>query len=325
MSEIASWQPGAPVANLLKRAEIMADIRRFFADRGVLEVDTPAMSQATVTDVHLSAFETQFVGPGHSQGVTLYLMTSPEYHMKRLLAANCGPIYQLCRSFRNEEMGRFHNPEFTLLEWYRPHYDMYRLMNEVDDLLQQVLESEPADNLSYQQAFQRYLEIDPLSADKNQLRAAAAKLDLSNVADNEDDRDTLLQLLFTMGVEPHIGKERPTFIYHFPASQAALAQISTEDHRVAERFEVYFRGIELANGFHELTDAREQAQRFEQDNRKRAGMGLAKQPIDNHLLAALEAGLPDCSGVALGVDRLIMLALGAQSISEVLAFTVDRA
>ena len=202
---------------------------------------------------------------------------------------------------------------------------MYRLMNEVDDLLQQVLDCSPAESLSYQQAFQRHLEIDPLSADKTQLREVAAKLDLSNIADTEEDRDTLLQLLFTMGVEPHIGKDKPTFVYHFPASQASLAQISTEDHRVAERFEVYYKGIELANGFHELTDAREQQQRFEQDNRKRAARGLPQQPIDTNLLEALKVGMPDCSGVALGVDRLVMLALGAESLAEVIAFTVDRA
>ncbi|EPK0066931.1 TPA: elongation factor P--(R)-beta-lysine ligase [Klebsiella pneumoniae] len=325
MSETATWQPSAPIPNLLKRAAVMAEIRRFFTDRGVLEVETPCMSQATVTDIHLFPFETRFVGPGHSQGLNLYLMTSPEYHMKRLLAAGCGPVFQLCRSFRNEEMGRHHNPEFTMLEWYRPCYDMYRLINEVDDLLQQVLECQPAESLSYQQAFQRHLEIDPLSADKAQLREVAAKLDLSNIADTEEDRDTLLQLLFTMGVEPHIGKDRPTFIYHFPATQASLSQISPEDHRVAERFEVYYKGIELANGFHELTDAHEQRLRFEQDNRKRAARGLPQQPIDNNLLAALEAGLPDCSGVALGVDRVVMLALGAESIGEVIAFTVDRA
>lgn len=325
MSETATWQPSASIPNLLKRAAIMAEIRRFFSDRGVLEVETPCMSQATVTDIHMFPFQTRFVGPGYSQGMDLYLMTSPEYHMKRLLAAGCGPVFQLCRSFRNEEMGRHHNPEFTMLEWYRPCYDMYRLINEVDDLLQQVLECQPAESLSYQQAFLRHLELDPLSADKTQLREAAAKLDLSNIADTEEDRDTLLQLLFTMGVEPHIGKDRPTFVYHFPASQASLAQISTEDHRVAERFEVYYKGIELANGFHELTDASEQQQRFEQDNRKRAARGLPQQPIDRNLLDALAAGLPDCSGVALGVDRVVMLALGAESISEVIAFTVDRA
>ncbi|AKA38988.1 elongation factor P--(R)-beta-lysine ligase [Yersinia ruckeri] len=325
MSETASWQPSAPIANLLKRAAIMAEIRRFFADRGVLEIETPAMSQATVTDIHLSPFETRFVGPGAADGMTLYMMTSPEYHMKRLLAAGSGSIYQMGRSFRNEEAGRHHNPEFTMLEWYRPHYDMYRLMNEVDDLLQQVLDCSSAETLSYQQAFLRHLDVDPLSADKAQLCEAAAKLDLSNIADTEDDRDTLLQLLFTVGVEPHIGRDKPAFVYHFPASQAALAEISTEDHRVAERFEVYFKGMELANGFHELTDANEQLKRFEQDNRRRSVLGLPQNPIDMHLIDALQHGMPDCSGVALGVDRLVMLALGAERLSEVIAFPVDRA
>ncbi|MFZ4833981.1 elongation factor P--(R)-beta-lysine ligase [Rouxiella sp. Mn2063] len=325
MSETENWQPSASIANLLKRASIVAEIRRFFADRGVLEVETPTMSQATVTDIHLVPFQTQFVGPGAADGMTLYMMTSPEYHMKRLLAAGSGPIFQMCRSFRNEEAGRHHNPEFTMLEWYRPRYDMYRLMNEVDDLLQQVLDCDAAESLSYQQAFSRHLEIDPLSADKAQLREVAAKLDLSNIADQEEDRDTLLQLLFAMGVEPHIGRDKPTFVYHFPASQASLAEISTEDHRVAERFEVYYKGVELANGFRELTDGREQRLRFEQDNRKRAARGLPQHPIDENLLAALEHGLPECSGVALGVDRLIMIALGADSLADVLSFPVYKA
>ncbi|HDL6962732.1 TPA: elongation factor P--(R)-beta-lysine ligase [Yersinia enterocolitica] len=325
MSETASWQPSAPIANLLKRAAIMAEIRRFFADRGVLEVETPTMSQATVTDIHLVPFQTRFVGPGAADGLTLYMMTSPEYHMKRLLAAGSGSIYQLGRSFRNEEAGRHHNPEFTMLEWYRPHYDMYRLMDEVDDLLQQILDCDSSERLSYQQAFLRHLDIDPLSADKAQLREAAAKLDLSNIADTEEDRDTLLQLLFTVGVEPHIGRDKPAFVYHFPASQASLAVISTEDHRVAERFEVYFKGIELANGFHELTDGDEQLKRFEQDNRNREKRGFPQHPIDMNLIDALKHGLPDCSGVALGVDRLVMLALGAEKLSDVIAFPVDRA
>ncbi|MEH0833902.1 elongation factor P--(R)-beta-lysine ligase [Pectobacterium cacticida] len=325
MSETTSWQPSASVANLLKRASIIAAVRGFFTDRGVLEVETPAMSQATVTDVFLSPFQTRFVGPGAADGMTLYLMTSPEYHMKRLLAAGSGPIFQLCRSFRNEEAGRHHNPEFTMLEWYRPHYDMYRLMNEVDDLLQQILDCEGAEMLSYQQAFLRHLEIDPLSVDKTQLREAAEKLGLGDIANREDDRDALVQMLFTFGVEPNIGRDKPAFVYHFPATQASLAEISSEDHRVAERFEVYFKGIELANGFRELTDADEQRQRFEQDNRKRAARGLPQQPIDENLLAALRHGLPECAGVALGIDRLIMLALGAETLGDVIAFTVDRA
>ncbi len=324
MSETASWQPSASIANLLKRAAIMAEIRRFFADRGILEVETPAMSQATVTDIHLFPFQTHFVGPGAAAGMDLYLMTSPEFHMKRLLAAGSGPIYQLGRSFRNEEAGRHHNPEFTMLEWYRPHYDMYRLMNEVDDLLQQILECESAETLSYQQAFLRHLNVDPLSVDKTQLRQVAETLGCGELANAEEDRDTLLQLLFMLGVEPKIGQEKPAFVYHFPATQAALAEISTEDHRVAERFEVYFKGIELCNGFRELTDSREQRQRFEQDNRRRAARGLPQQPIDNYLLEALAHGMPECSGVALGVDRLVMLALKAASLSEVIAFPVDR-
>ncbi|CDG22689.1 conserved protein of unknown function [Xenorhabdus poinarii G6] len=325
MNEVANWQPSAPIANLLKRAEILTEIRRFFSERGVLEVETPAMSQATITDAHLASFQTQFVGPGAADGLTLYLITSPEFHMKRLLAAGSGPIFQMGKSFRNEEAGRHHNPEFTMLEWYRPHYDMYCLMNEVDDLLQQILDCESAESLSYQQAFIRYLDIDPLTASKEKLREVAAKLDLSNIADQEEDRDTLLQLLFAVGVETQIGLEKPAFIYHFPASQASLAEISKEDHRVAERFEVYFKGMELANGFRELTDSHEQRLRFEQDNRKREAKGMPVLPIDEHLLAALADGIPECSGVAMGVDRLVMLALKAQRISEVIAFPVGNA
>lgn len=325
MSEPINWQPSAPIANLLKRAELVARIRRFFSDRGLLEVETPAMSQATVTDIHLVPFETRFVGPGAAGGLPLYLMTSPEYHMKRLLAAGSGPIFQLCRSFRNEEAGRHHNPEFTMLEWYRPHYDMYRLMNEVDDFLQQMLDCDRAETVSYQQVFLRHTGLDPLSAEKALLHDAALKHNLDGAVSPEDDRDTLLQLLFAMVVEPAIGRDKPTFVYHFPATQAALAEISTEDHRVADRFEVYFKGIELANGFRELTDGREQRQRFVQDNRKRAALDLPQQPVDEHLLAALEHGIPECSGVALGVDRLIMLALKAERLSDVIAFPVDRA
>lgn len=325
MSDVASWQPNASIATLLKRAKIVCDIRRFFVERGVLEVETPAMSQATTTDIHLFPFQTRFIGPGAADGLTLYLMTSPEFHMKRLLAAGSGPIYQMGKSFRNEEAGRYHNPEFTMLEWYRPHFDMYRLMNEVDDLLQQIFDCEASEVVSYQQIFIRHLDIDPLSADKAQLRAAAVKLNMDELVNREEDRDTLLQMLFVFGVEPHIGQEKPTFVYHFPATQACLAEISTEDYRVAERFEVYYKGVELANGFRELTNAEEQRQRFEQENRKRAARNLTIHPIDENFLAALEYGMPECSGVALGVDRLVMIALDTASISDVMAFTVERA
>ncbi|CAJ0993399.1 elongation factor P--(R)-beta-lysine ligase [Pantoea sp. Nvir] len=324
MSEIVSWQPSAPMGNLLNRAAILSDIRLFFANHGILEVDTPALSQASVTDVHLVPFQTRFVGYGSPQGRDLWLTTSPEYHMKRLLAAGSGPIYQMGRSFRNEEVGRYHNPEFTMLEWYRPHYDMYRLMNEVDELLIQVLGCNKAEFISYQQAFIVHLNLDPLSANKTQLRSAATPLCEDQLDSREEDIDTLLMLLFMMGVEPNIGIDKPTFIYNFPANQAGLAKISTEDQRVAERFEVYYKGVELANGFYELTDSYEQLQRFKKDNYQRAVRGLPQYPIDNYLLDALAHGMPDCSGVALGVDRLIMLALKANSLSEVIAFPIDR-
>lgn len=325
MDKVSRWQPDASISNLLKRAAILADIRSFFAERNIVEVETPAMSQATVTDIHMLPFQTHLFWPGSADSVIMYMITSPEYHMKRLLAANIGSIYQMCRSFRNAEAGRYHNPEFTILEWYHPYYDMYQLMHEVDDLLQQMLNCERADVISYQEAFLRYLNVDPLSADRAQLLEVATKLNLSNTANSEEDNDVILQQLFNCGVEPHIGYKKPIFVYHFPASQSILAEQNTEDNRVAERFEVYFKGVELANGFRELTDSREQYQRFKQENYKRAHYGLPQHPIDKNLLDALQHGMPACSGVAIGIDRLVMLALGAKSLSEVLAFPVWRA
>ncbi|WP_018652464.1 elongation factor P--(R)-beta-lysine ligase [Actinobacillus capsulatus] len=321
--ENIEWKPTASIQNLIKRSQIMAEIRQFFKDRGVLEVETPALSEFSVTDVHLSTFSTQFLSPFASEAKTLHLMTSPEYHMKRLLAAGSGSIFQLCRVFRNEEAGKRHNPEFTMLEWYRPHFDMYRLINEVDDLLQQILDCEPAESYSYQFVFQTYVGLDPLSATRAQLVEKARKHGFP--CEDDENRDTLLQFLFSEIVEANIGKERPTAVYHFPSSQAALAQISSEDHRVAERFEVYYKSLELANGFHELSDAKEQMRRFEQDNVQRAQMGLPAQQLDTRFLAALKAGIPNCSGVALGVDRLMMIAINAEKIDEVMAFGVENA
>ncbi|MBC7001265.1 elongation factor P--(R)-beta-lysine ligase [Photobacterium sp. BZF1] len=319
------WQPTAPINRLRQRAATLATIRDFFAQREVMEVDTPAMSQATVTDIHLHTFQTTFVGPGYADGQQLYLMTSPEFHMKRLLAAGSGPIYQICKSFRNEESGRFHNPEFTMLEWYRPGFDHHALMDEMDDLLQQVLKFGQAERMTYQQAFVDVLGVCPLEGSMADLKVAAAGLGLADIAEPEQDRDTLLQLLFSVGVEPKIGQQTPAFVFDFPASQAALAKINPKDNRVAERFEVYFKGIELANGFHELSDGDEQLSRFEADNRKRLEMGLEPQPIDMYLVAALRAGFPDCAGVALGVDRLIMLSLGVDHIDQVSAFPISIA
>lgn len=328
MTSIA-WPPTASLALLQKRAQLLALIRGFFAERRVLEVDTPTMASAGVTDVHLDNFQTHFVGPGMANGLDLYLQTSPEFHMKRMLAAGYGAIYQIAKAYRNEESGRLHNPEFTMLEWYRPEFDHHQLMDEMADLLQLVLSldlhTHKPIRITYQQVFKDVLSVCPLTASLDELRQAGLGLGADDLLARETDRDTILQLLFALGIEPKIGQATPCFVYDFPASQAALACINPSDHRVAERFEVYFKGIELANGFHELTDAHEQRQRFEVDNLQRAERGLPQRPIDEYLLAALAHGLPQCAGVALGIDRLVMLATGAEHLEQVIAFPVTRA
>ncbi|MBD1387799.1 elongation factor P--(R)-beta-lysine ligase [Neiella sp. HB171785] len=318
------WRPTASRDALVARAKMLASIRQFFAERDVLEVDTPAMSQASVTDIHLQPFVTHLAAPGQPAQLPLFLSTSPEFHMKRLLCADVGAIYQLSKAFRNEELGRFHNSEFTMLEWYRPDFDHHQLMTEMSELMQLILACEDCDRISYQQAFMDCLGIDPLVASVTQLQQVAPD-SCRDLAVRETDKDTLLQLLFSMVIEPQIGQHRPVFVFGFPASQAALAQLNTADPRVADRFELYFKGIELANGFRELQDAAEQRRRFEQDCAWRAANGLPQAPIDERFLAALDHGLPECSGVALGVDRLLMLKIGAGDISQVVAFPVDRA
>ncbi|MGY5451929.1 elongation factor P--(R)-beta-lysine ligase [Agarivorans sp. MS3-6] len=319
------WQPSASIELLRLRASIVTQIRGFFSQRNVLEVDTPALSQACVSDVHLHSFSTTLTGPAAPHSMSLYLQTSPEFHMKRLLAAGSGCIYQIAKAFRNEESGRFHNPEFTMLEWYRLGFNHFDLMDEMEQLIDLVLGCGPAERISYIDAFQQYIGIDPLRSSHAQMVAAADTFGVADLVRNERNRDTILQLLFGLGVEPKIGQQQPCFVYHFPASQAALAKISTEDPQVAERFELYYHGMELANGFHELTDANEQAERFAKDQRYRERHGLTAASVDQHLLAALAAGLPDCAGVALGIDRLLMLALKQNHIQKVQSFSIERA
>ena len=325
MTTSKSWRPTSDIETLRQRAEITASIRRFFDKRGVLEVETPQLCRASVTDVHLHSFNSEFRNPLSPDTQQLYLQTSPEFAMKRLLCAGSGAIYQINKSFRNEEAGRFHNPEFSMLEWYRPGFDHLQLMNEVDAMLQEVLQCEPAEVISYQQVFLNVLQIDPLAASLDDLKLLCRDHGFEHIADDETDLDTLLQLLFSEKIESVIGQQKPCLVYGFPASQAALARIDEKDPRIARRFEAYYKGIELANGFHELADADEQLQRFEQDNKKRVKMGLPQVNIDQEFISALQHGLPDCAGVALGIDRLMMLALGKNHIREVMAFSVDNA
>lgn len=322
---MSDWQPTTSLEILKRRAAIVQDIRQFFAQRQVLEVDTPTLAHGTVTDVHLQGFATLFHHPMSPDAETLYLQTSPEYAMKRLLCAGSGSIFQICKAFRDEEAGRYHNPEFTMLEWYRIGFDHMALIAETDTLLQQILGCEAADRVTYQETFITHLGLDPLCADIEALRQVCIDCGHRDLVAEETDRDTMLHLLFSHHIEPRIGTKRPVVVFNFPASQAALARLDPDDPRVARRFEFYYRGIELANGFHELTDVQEQTRRFASDNALRKSMGLPDKPLDERFVAALHHGLPDCAGVALGLDRLIMLATGADKIDQVINFPINIA
>jgi lysyl-tRNA synthetase class 2 len=322
MRRSESWRPTASPEALHRRAQALRFTRGFFESRRVLEVETPALVNAAVSDVNLGSMRVTL--PGHAEA--LFLHTSPEYAMKRLLAAGSGDIYQVCRVYRGAERGRQHNPEFTMLEWYRLGFSLEDLMAEVATLTQGLLgASLPVERLSYREAVQRHAGFDPLEAPEAELQRAAQALGLDSRQAQSLSRDELLDLIVGAQVGPALGANALTFVHRYPASQAALARLDAADPRVALRFELYHRGLELANGYHELTDVAEQRQRFAEDQRIRERRGLPRNSLDPHLLAALEAGVPDCAGVALGFDRVLMLAMNASSIDDVLAFPVERA
>lgn len=312
-----TWQPSAPLANLRARARLYQQIRQFFAEREVWEIEAPMMGAATVTDPYIDSVSAQ------CGGKTWYLQTSPEFAMKRLLAAGSGAIYSLGKVFRNGERGRKHNPEFTLLEWYRPGFDDHQLMTEVADLICSVMPQLNVEKLSYREWFERHLQIDPHVASAAQLEAVARQHIETGIESN--DRDLWCDLLVTHVLEAGLS-DGLTFVYDYPESQAALARITEDDRgqRVARRFEAFIGGMELANGYWELTDAAEQRERFEADLHKRQQQDLPCYPTDQKLLAAIKHGLPESAGVALGVDRLLMCITGAATIAETLAFSVDR-
>ncbi len=372
------WQPTASRAMLKKRAELLARARAFFTARGALEVDTPIVVTAPVTDVHIHSARVQLTdaqpapqaaAPGHSRTSSAarpdvsatasasgaarpnasaatpsapapssaasrpyFLHTSPEYAMKRLLAAGSGDIFQICHVVRGFERGRVHNAEFTLIEWYRLGFSLDQLMNEVDALVRELLGPERSSQLaservSYREAFLRELALDPFTATLDELRHAAAQAGFvsAGVGGSQPERDELLELLMGVTIGPRLGRDALTFVYGYPSTQAALARLDSRDPRAALRFELYCEGLELANGFHELANADEQRARFEHDNAERRRLGLPAFPIDERLLGALAAGLPDCAGVALGFDRTLMIAAGAAHIDDVLPFPTERA
>ena len=319
------WQPTANLATLKQRAQILTATRHFFATRNILEVTTPVMSHYTVPDPYITSFCT--MSHSHQDSPHYFLQTSPEFAMKRLLAAGSGPIYQIAPAFRVDECGRYHNAEFSLLEWYRPGFTHHQLMDEMDELLYQLLNLTPATRYSYQNLFQHYLDINPLTTTVKTLKDIAKKqgIELQPTMNLSDDITTWLQLLLTHCIEPQFTAGHSLFIYDFPRAQAALARIDPNDDQIAQRFEVYIGPIELANGFYELGDAVEQEQRFNHERKQRKQLGLKDVSIDHRLLQALAYGLPDCAGVALGFDRLVMLATHCDNIADVISFPFDRA
>lgn len=313
----SDWRPSASLDALRQRAELYRGLRDFFYQRQVQEVDVPSLSRAAVSDPHIDSISAQV------SGETLYLQTSPEFFMKRLLAAGSGDIYSLNKAFRNGEAGRRHNPEFTMLEWYRLGWDEQRLMDEVAELIGACVALPSVERLSYREIFRRELAVDPHVAGAAELKQIA--LQHTDITWDDDDRDIWLDVLMTHVVEPRMG-EGLVLVYDFPSSQAALARKGMDEtgQTVAKRFEAYVGGVELANGYWELCDGAEQAQRWQGDLEKRKAMSLSQYPADQHLLNALSSGMPDCAGVALGVDRLLMLMTGCKDIGELLAFPFYR-
>ncbi|MCJ8337744.1 MAG: EF-P lysine aminoacylase EpmA [Pseudomonadales bacterium] len=316
------WQPSATLETLKKRAAMLAQIRDFFSARDVLEVDVPVLSQAAVCDPYIDSLTVEYRNFPEDTVQHYYLQSSPEYAMKRLLAAGSGCIYQMSKVFRNGEVGSRHNPEFTMLEWYRLGLDDQTLMDEVAALVTKVTGIEHFQRYSYRQLFLQYLNLDINTASDAKL---AVKMREQIEVSGEYDRDGWLNLLMSHCIEPQL--QGAVFVYHYPASQSALARLTTDadGFSVAARFELFIEGVELANGYHELTDAAEQAKRFAADQQLRSELGLQQRPLELRLVEALKQGLPDCAGVALGVDRLLMLALAKEQIAEVLPFDFSRA
>ena len=326
-----TWTPSCSLELLKERARVVQAIRKFFEERGVLEVETPILSRAAATDPNLSSFQTDFhVAGSLDRSERLYLHTSPEFPMKRLLAAGAGSIYQMCKVFRDEESGRFHNPEFTFLEWYRVGFSLRQLIEETDALVLSVCRGHcrlaASETMSYSDAFKRHTGIDPLSSDISDMDTCAKRNGLNEAHELcGNDKSIWLDLLFSHLVQPHLGCGRLTYVVDYPAILPSLARYVEKDSRMVERVEVFWEGLELANGFHELADPIEQSRRFQADLEKRRSLGLVEPAMDRSLISALEAGLPDCSGIALGVDRMLIRLTGAGSIDEVLAFPVGRA
>jgi lysyl-tRNA synthetase class 2 len=328
---MADWQAGTDLDMLQMRARMLSDIRAFFAERDVLEVETPVLSRYATTDLHLDSMQC------HVGGRRYFLNTSPEYAMKRLLAQHRAPIYQVSRAFRDDEIGQYHNPEFSLLEWYRPGFDDVMLMAEVEVLVRRLYRRDDRpqaisiQRISYHDAFLKVLGVDPHEITAYECHSLAIERGIDipeGMGKSESDRDAWLDWFLTQAVMPSVSAGHAfTLLCDYPVSQAALAAIAPDEtgRMVAKRFELFFGELELANGFLELTDADEQRRRFDRDNRLRQAAGKQAMPVDEYLLDALAHGMPSSAGVALGLDRLLMVLSDSASIDKVIGFTVDNA
>ncbi len=324
----ADFGSGASWERLKQRAELLRCVRAFFDQRGFLEVETPLLSHDSVVDLHLDPLSVRLFDDPRmpEEGALLWLQTSPEFGMKRLLADGATAIYQITRAFRGGERGPRHNPEFTMVEWYRVGDGLQAGMQLLDELAQATLVRGPAERISYAEAFQRTVGIDPHQTAVEELADVAQQLGFHpSPAWDAQDRDAWLDWLLVSQVEPTLGHGRPTIVFDYPASQAALAKVRHELVPVAERFELYVDSVELANGYHELTDPQALQIRTQQANAARRAEGKFSLPNESRLLSAMRGGFPACSGCALGFDRLVMVASGASDLSEVMAFTIERA
>jgi lysyl-tRNA synthetase class 2 len=316
-----TWRASSGAAVARQRADLLERARRFFRERNVLEVDTPALGHFSASDPNIESLRV-----ARPSGATLYLQTSPESFMKRLLADGYPDIYGICRVFRGGEAGRLHQPEFTMVEWYRQGFGLDAMIGETVAFVAELLDRpalRDAEQLEYRDAFQRFAGIDPFTASTDEL-ADAASADAGLRDSLGPDRDAWLDLLLSTRVAAGFADNRLTVLRHFPASQAALARMCPSDDRVADRFEVFYGALELANGFVELRDPDEQRQRILADLGKRHATARPPVPLDEPLLAALESGLPECAGVAAGFERILMLATGAEDIRDVVTFAFDN-
>lgn len=318
-----SWKPIAGVAAAQQRALLLQRAREFFRQRNVLEIDTPILGEAAVSDPGIESMATKLA---LSPAKTFYLQTSPEFYMKRLLAAGFPDIFEIGKVFRDAELGRNHQPEFTLIEWYRLGFELEQIIQETVAFIEALLDSSritaTADHFNYRDAFQRFADIDPIAANMDQLfKHLDADQDLQNSLG--DSVDACLDLLMATRIAPQFKTDRLTVVQHYPASQAALARICPDDRAVADRFEVFFGSLELANGYVELTDAAEQRRRCAADQDKREKDNAPIRPLDEKFIASLESGLPACAGVAVGFDRLLMVHAGTNDIRDVRHFPVE--